>query len=262
MPPASLQSTGTSAWRPALLGPQPRSGQLHTSRRLDRMVSLVGLFADLRLGRQDTPAILRQSGTSFRRSTLRRSRPRRNLLPEQSSLPGEKRPTHRRPVVRLGRLERVHGVMWRRLPFPAEALRQSAAATRRNRLFRLRCRVPDLQCSLLFRGQESHYMDALAAGQRHGSRTHRETIPFLLQGARRHEPTQSWHHETRGAHLPHGRHLSENRSVVFLLTFPPVFFCICQVARGETTIQMGGQKTAWSLYAIVPCAEIFFFFFK
>jgi hypothetical protein len=226
------------------------------------MVSLVGLFADLRLGRQDTPAILRQSGTSFRRSTLRRSRPRRNLLPEQSSLPGEKRPTHRRPVVRLGRLERVHGVMRRRLPFPAEALRQSAAATRRNRLFRLRCRVPDLQCSLLFRGQESHYMDALAAGQRHGSRTHRETIPFLLQGARRHEPTQSWHHETRGAHLPHGRHLSENRSVVFLFFSPslPSSFVFAKWLVEKPPFKWGGKKQPGHSTPLFLVPRFFFFF--
>jgi hypothetical protein len=144
LPPTSLQSTGTSARWSTMFRTQSRSCQLYSSRRLDRMVSLVGLFADLRLGRQDATTILRQSRTGIRWTTLRRSRSWRNLLSKQSALPGQERPTHRWSMVRLGRLERVHGVMRRRFPFAVETLRQPAASTRWNRLFRLRYRVRDV----------------------------------------------------------------------------------------------------------------------
>lgn len=196
VPPTAMRSTGTSARRSTMSGPQSRSDQLHATRRMDRMVSLVGLQSNLRPGRQNTPPRVRKSGTGFRGSAVRRPGSRRNLLSEQSTLSGQKRPASRRPMVRLGRMERMHVVLRRRIQISSEALRQSSAAARRRRMFRLRSRVPNLQRPFLFRSEKSHHLDTLAVGQRYRPRSNRTPFPVLVQSAHRHQFTQSRTDET------------------------------------------------------------------
>jgi hypothetical protein len=128
LPPEALRSTGTSARRTELSGPQPRSDQLHATRSVDGMVRLVRLLANVRMGRQNAPSELRKSGTGFRRKAVRRPGSGRDLLLDQSAVPGQHSGRHRRSMVRLESVERVHSFVRRRNPLPEATMRQSCTA--------------------------------------------------------------------------------------------------------------------------------------
>lgn len=90
---------------------------------MDGMVRLVRLLTDLRAGRQDEAEDVRESRAGLWRTALRWAGPRRDLLPDEPTLPGQVRPTRGRPMVGLERLERMHGQLRWRIPITNEALR-------------------------------------------------------------------------------------------------------------------------------------------
>ena len=76
VPAAKLRLAGAAQRRRRLLGAQPRGEQLHPPRSVDGLVGVVSLLADVRSGRQDPPADVRQPGTGLWRTPLRRPRSR------------------------------------------------------------------------------------------------------------------------------------------------------------------------------------------
>lgn len=107
--PGLQQSASSTRWSVLHRG-ESKSDQLHGSRRVDSLVGLVGVLANLRIRDENAATHVHESSPGFRGASVRGTRPRRQYLHRPSTMSGQRRGTAIRivrPVVHLGWLERL-----------------------------------------------------------------------------------------------------------------------------------------------------------
>lgn len=191
VPDAGLQQPASSAWRSTLHRSQSQSDQLHGSRRVDSLVGVVGVLADLWLRHENATTHVHESSPGFRRPSLRGTRPRRQHMHRPSPVSGERRGTAARivrPMVPLGRMERLFQTLQRRNTNTKENVRESfATKVCHSRVQRMRHADRGVQHSPMHRDEKIFRMDTVAGRQRQLSEFERglrgETFSIQLPGA-------------------------------------------------------------------------------